>query len=213
MAQRVQADEATEEATFLTGLGSGRGTDKSDDLKITNEDVIAKKPWRAHTDAINWVTYIEDLDNLASCSFDCNVFVWDVNGEQPSKVGSLVLGNKACPPDKEHELDAEQRKFKANWKISQKVVNLKEDKYREELAFAQEKLEENDKMDYNYLKAKAAEKHGKAQGLEETRPMTSALTREDGGNSQAGQPGATQDKFEGMNQDQVDNEMLNFSNR
>jgi hypothetical protein len=36
------------------------------------------------------VTYAEEIDTIASCSFDCNVFMWNVEAE---KIGSLVLGD------------------------------------------------------------------------------------------------------------------------
>ena len=45
--------------------------------------------WKAHADCINWVTYVPELDLVTSCSFDCNVYMWDTNG---IKIGSLVLG-------------------------------------------------------------------------------------------------------------------------
>ena len=47
--------------------------------------------WKAHTDCINWVTYAKEIDTIASCSFDCNVFMWDIKA---NKIGSLVLGNE-----------------------------------------------------------------------------------------------------------------------
>lgn len=54
--------------------------------------------WQAHTDTINYLTYVPGLNVLASCSFDCNVYMWkwsppreDFPGEMV-KVGSLVLG-------------------------------------------------------------------------------------------------------------------------
>lgn len=55
------------------------------------------------------------------------------------KVGSLVLGNKAVPPDQ--ELDAEQMRFKSTWKINEKVIALKERRFAEELEEATELLE------------------------------------------------------------------------
>jgi hypothetical protein len=47
--------------------------------------------WSAHTDCINWISYVHELDIVASCSFDCNVFIWNTNCE---KIGSLVLGHE-----------------------------------------------------------------------------------------------------------------------
>jgi len=54
-----------------------------------NSDVINECRWSAHTELINMVTYVKELDVIASCSFDCNVFMWNREGQ---KVGSLVLG-------------------------------------------------------------------------------------------------------------------------
>jgi hypothetical protein len=33
---------------------------------------------------------VHELDCVASCSFDCNVFIWNTNCQ---KIGSLVLGS------------------------------------------------------------------------------------------------------------------------
>ena len=52
------------------------------------------------------------MNLVSSCSFDCNVYVWN---SENARVGSLVLGNRATAPGA--ELDAEQRRFKNNWKI------------------------------------------------------------------------------------------------
>lgn len=42
---------------------------------------------------------------VATCSFDCNVYVWgrDVKDENTEKKGSLVLGNRAPIPEKKKE--------------------------------------------------------------------------------------------------------------
>ena len=90
---KAQAGE--EDNLFLTGLVTGDG---KKELKFSNEDVIPGVPWRAHKDTISWVSYIDDLDIIASCSFDKNVFLWDVSGPHKEQVGSLELGMKAVPP-------------------------------------------------------------------------------------------------------------------
>ena len=46
--------------------------------------------WSAHTDCINWISYVVELDCVASCSFDCNVYIWNTDCQ---KIGSLVLGS------------------------------------------------------------------------------------------------------------------------
>jgi len=45
--------------------------------------------WNAHTDCINWISYVPELNCVASCSFDCNVYIWNTDCQ---KIGSLVLG-------------------------------------------------------------------------------------------------------------------------
>ena len=45
-----------------------------------------------------------------------------------------------------------------SWKITNKILLLKEMKYREELDEAQQMLDIVDEMDYNALKAKAAQR-------------------------------------------------------
>ena len=57
--------------------------------------------WNAHTDTINWITYVAELDCLTSCSFDCNVYIWkwrenpiDASKSEMKKIGSLVLGTE-----------------------------------------------------------------------------------------------------------------------
>lgn len=45
--------------------------------------------WNAHTDCINWISYVPELNCVASCSFDCNVYIWNTECQ---KIGSLVLG-------------------------------------------------------------------------------------------------------------------------
>ena len=123
---KAQASE--EDNVFLTGLMTGEG---KKDLQFSNEDVIPGVPWRAHKDTISWVSYIDDLDIIASCSFDKNVFLWDVSGPHKEQVGSLELGMKAVPPGVQP--DSEQKEFMESWKITNKILLLKEAKYREEL--------------------------------------------------------------------------------
>jgi hypothetical protein len=45
-----------------------------------NSDVINEYRWSAHTELINMVTYVKELDVIASCSFDCNVYMWNREG-------------------------------------------------------------------------------------------------------------------------------------
>jgi WD40 repeat protein len=46
--------------------------------------------WKAHSDGINCVTFVPEINVIASCSFDCHVYIWNKDCE---KIGSLVLGN------------------------------------------------------------------------------------------------------------------------
>jgi|DEB0MinimDraft_12_1074336.scaffolds.fasta_scaffold11361_6 WD40 repeat protein len=54
------------------------------------EDIVWKQRWAAHKDLINGVTFVPELQIFATCSFDCNVYMWDKTTCQ--QVGSLVLG-------------------------------------------------------------------------------------------------------------------------
>ena len=45
-----------------------------------NSDVVNEYRWAAHTELINMVTYVKKLDVIASCSFDCNVYMWNREG-------------------------------------------------------------------------------------------------------------------------------------
>ena len=95
-------------SAFLTGvdlantsvLGGGSML-KPGKIEFVTEDVKLTHKWSAHTDTINWITYAKDLDVIASCSFDCNVYMWKwhASATEPGKgemrkVGSLVLGNE-----------------------------------------------------------------------------------------------------------------------
>ena len=95
MAATMQSQGSEEGNTFLTGLMAGDG---KEEMTFSNDDVKPDIPWRAHKDTISWVSYIDDLDIIASCSFDKNVYLWDVSGPHKEQVGSLELGMKAVPP-------------------------------------------------------------------------------------------------------------------
>ena len=72
--------------TFVTGVDAGGGKTK---IEFGSEDVILIERWNAHANCINWISYIPELNCVASCSFDCNVYIWNTNCK---KIGSLVLG-------------------------------------------------------------------------------------------------------------------------
>lgn len=100
--------------------------------------------WKAHEDAINCVTWVDELKLISSCSFDCNVYVWNPEAE---KVGSLVLGNRAAPAGTEND---GENKYRNNWRI--KID--KETRFNEELKEAAEMLREVDDLKYDDMKAK-----------------------------------------------------------
>lgn len=124
-----------------------------EDIKFSADDIPIPKVWKAHEDAINCVTWVPELNLISSCSFDCNVYVWNPEAE---KVGSLVLGNRAGPPGSEGEAE---NKYRNNWRI--KID--KETRFNEELKEAAQMLEEVDNMKYDDMKAKQAQKKGGAE--------------------------------------------------
>jgi WD40 repeat protein len=100
---------------------------KADAITFDNSDVQLVHSWQAHKNQINCITWVPELSLVTSCSYDCNVFMWNTNGE---KIGSLVLGNKATAPDQ--KLDPETARYRRGWKI---VID-KVTHYKEELAEA-----------------------------------------------------------------------------
>ena len=68
---------ATIDTTFVTGVDMGMavGSIKSK-IEFSASDIDTPYKWTAHTDTINYITYVPDLDCIASCSFDCNVYMW-----------------------------------------------------------------------------------------------------------------------------------------
>ena len=77
-------------ATFITGK-------VIEELKYSEDDIVESMPWKAHHDSISCVTYISELNLLASSSYDQHVFIWDVQGDKMEQVGSLLLGKKPIP--------------------------------------------------------------------------------------------------------------------
>ncbi len=75
-------------SAFITGVDAGGATSKAR-IEFDEGDVKLVLRWNAHTDCINWITYVPEIDCVASCSFDCNVYIWNTDCQ---KIGSLVLG-------------------------------------------------------------------------------------------------------------------------
>ena len=63
-------------STFVTGVDAG-GASKQPRIEFEDGDVKLVLRWGAHTDCINWISYITELNCVASCSFDCNVYMWN----------------------------------------------------------------------------------------------------------------------------------------
>ena len=85
-------------STFVTGVDMGGAPVQKSKVEFSSDDINLVYRWNAHSDTINYVTYVPELDVLTSCSFDCNVYIWkwcpeteERKGEM-RKVGSLVLG-------------------------------------------------------------------------------------------------------------------------
>ena len=106
---------------------------------------------------INSVTYVPELDVFATCSFDCNVYMWKntdkcecvclENGTHigMDKVGSLVLGTGQAQNGTPSE--AEKRRYAKTWQIKiDKAPRFKKD--REE---ANELLIATDEMPYETM--------------------------------------------------------------
>ena len=103
-----QAAGAQSTTFSLTGVAVGESLEE---IKYEDEDVREMRPWKAHDDAINCVTYIPELKLIATCAFDQHVYVWNAELEEPERVGSLLLGNKVLPPGA--AMDSDMRRYKA----------------------------------------------------------------------------------------------------
>jgi hypothetical protein len=64
-------------------------------MVFTPDDVIPICRWEAHKDLINMVTFVPELNIIATCSFDCNVYMF--RAEDCMKCGSLLLGTGTTP--------------------------------------------------------------------------------------------------------------------
>jgi len=118
-----------------------------DDVKLVNR-------WKAHKDAINWITWVPELKAIGSCSYDCNVYLWS---RQQKKVGSLVLGNKATMPGQ--ELDPETARYRAGWDICiDKWTRFEEEMEEAEEIWSDVKVLNKN---YNNIKQTALEKQRK----------------------------------------------------
>ena len=97
---------------------TGTAGERWDKIKFSESDVKMVNSWKAHADAISWVTWVEDLKLVATCSYDCNVYMWAAESSEFGKgikMGSLVLGNKATAPGT--DLDPETARYRRGWKV------------------------------------------------------------------------------------------------
>lgn len=157
--------------TFITGTDNS----KEEEIIFEQGDVRRHAQWKAHADAINWVCWATDLKVAASCSFDCNVYMW-FRDTQQKRAGSLVLGNRAVPPGQE---DApEYRRYRGRWHI--KVD--KRTRYMKELDDASQLYEFTKEMDLEAMKDKGRKALKQTAGSDRVdsssnRPMQSNLQK------------------------------------
>ena len=50
---------------------------------------LVKRKDKAHSEGITSITFVEKPECIATCSFDCHVYIWNA---QLEKIGSLILG-------------------------------------------------------------------------------------------------------------------------
>ena len=95
-----------QKATFLTGGAGGEG----ESTGFEKSDVKNLERWKAHNDLINQVTFVPELQIVATCSFDCNVKMW--RADTCFKCGSLKLGTGAS-----QNAEATEAEKRANEKV------------------------------------------------------------------------------------------------
>jgi hypothetical protein len=148
--------QGQQKSVFITGTNQASNEEQ---ILVSEEDVKLHHSWKAHSDAINWVHWAEELKVACSCSFDCKVFLWH-RDDQEKIAGSLLLGNRHAPEGQEHL--PEFKRYRNMWKI--KVD--KRSRYVRELNEASDLWEECKEMDLEAMKEKGA-KALKAQQEEE----------------------------------------------
>ena len=69
--QRQKSNQGLTSTAFITTA------DIQQEIVYTVEDVPLVLNWLAHNDSINFVSWVnEPIGVVASCSFDCNVYMW-----------------------------------------------------------------------------------------------------------------------------------------
>lgn len=93
--------------TFLTAANVGH-------IEIDNKkDIVLLARFRAHADMINSIQFVKELDKIATCGFDKNVYIF--NKETLEREGSLVMGTGQQASFEMTE--AEKRKYAKIWQI------------------------------------------------------------------------------------------------
>ena len=127
-------------STYIT-----QPSEAADHVSFHTEDIVPVTRWRAHHDLINQVTFIPELENgiIATCSFDCNVYMW--RKEDCQRVGSLVLGTGLAQQGE--QTAAEKRKYAKIWqiRINKEVRRLQD---RDE---AEDMLKESENINYETM--------------------------------------------------------------
>lgn len=118
-------------------------TDQGENFFNPEEDIKQIKRWAAHKDLINCVTFVPELDLVATCSFDCNVYMWDK--EDCSRKGSLVLGTGTSINSQ--QTGGEKTKLGKIWDI--KVD--KKPRHLQDRLEAQQLIEECERIDYQAM--------------------------------------------------------------
>ena len=119
-------------------------------LFSAEEDIVQVARWQAHKDQITCVTFVPELNLVASCSFDYHVYMWCK--ETCKRIGSLVLGTGTSING---HSDAERKKQDKIWQI--KID--KRPRHFADRKEAQNLIEECEEMDYATMfnKGKALE--------------------------------------------------------
>lgn len=141
-------------ATFITGFNESLVKTEF----IAEELVENVHRWQAHKEFINQVTFVPELDVFATCSFDCNVYMW--NKDTCKQVGSLILGTGLQQSSQQTE--AERRRYARVWQIKiDKQQRYKHDRHEAEVT-----LKSSLKMDYDTMFLKKGEKQEEVESAE-----------------------------------------------
>lgn len=82
---------------------------------------------------------------IATCSFDCNVYMW--SKQDCDRVGSLILGTGLAMSSGAEQTVAEQRKYSNIWKIR---INIEERRIKDRIE-AEDRLQMADAMNYDSM--------------------------------------------------------------